>query len=189
LKSKIDYFLYLFAFYNPLFKSYNFPCEDGTTRLVYKKVEDAHPIPKEYTLSANVSPMITDFNGNSASLNAQWQERIRPLISSLSDKNVNYILNLQSVYSIYQRNPCLHDEYSIREQEKIRENEYGMARFKDALRLLIVSVKENPNDPENMKLFRDICDSMRVINPNCINQKLQEAQELGKKWIGGQNAS
>jgi hypothetical protein len=192
MKNSIKRLMIIFSNLNPISNRYTVLCNDGTTRTVFKNVEDAIPIPQDIELSGRVSTSVNDLMGDSIGLNAQWRDRVHPLISSLNDQIVDYYSHIRSAYSVYQTNPCEYDEFYMRQTEQIRQEGNTILRYRDTIRGLILLSKDNPSNPEIIRIFREICYNMvGIVNPICINREFRDAQKIADEWIweGGPDAS
>lgn len=181
-----------FSFLMARSKTYWYYCDDGTTRLVYRDVKDAIPIPKNENFSAEIDLGAKNLMEDSASLAAKWQDQVHPLIDSLGEKALDRYRLSQSKVFAYQINPCAHDEYFLSKLEEEIEEYYSLQKFRDSIRAFIINAKINPDDPKNSERIEEICKQMLGINNKiCIKKEIRESHKRMNEWIekGGPGAS
>jgi len=93
----------------PWAKTYTVKCGDGTTKLVYKSVDDAAP----FFIPGSKESIGMDVGAQemaSAKFTGAYETKIQGLLVHISELNEGLMMTFRLTYVAYQTDPCSHSQ-------------------------------------------------------------------------------
>lgn len=140
----------------PWAKFYHVRCPDGTTRTVYKNMDDTCPL-YIHGWKAEVAADITGLSKLSGEAKAKYETHIGGLLFSLNEQNQSLMMSFRTVYTAFVTNPCANDGFLHREIEKLLDDQRRISALKIQIEALIQLASTQPNDTGGItRLFSEI---------------------------------
>jgi hypothetical protein len=175
-------------FKSPFSRTYVVRCPDGTTRIVYKHVDQAFPlcIPG---WQGKMAASIEAVKGAPATLSAEYQSKIQGLLYSLDELNQSLMMAFRAVYVSYQSNPCQNSSSLDRQVERMIQEHNRLTSLRVKIRGLITLAEMNPNHPEQViPIFQNIVHEIGGPSvPVAASIEIAEARAEMKRLAGGQH--
>ncbi|MDO9392188.1 MAG: hypothetical protein Q7U71_10505 [bacterium] len=174
----------------PFSKTYVVKCPDGTTRVIYKNIDDAFPlcIPG---WKGKTGGSIEAIKGASVNINAEYQTQIQGLLYSLDELNQSLTMVFRAAYIAYQSHPCKNAASFNRLIEKMIHENSRLTALKIKIRGLISLAETNPNNQTQwVDAFQSVVDQIGgqsiVV---AAKMEIAEARTEMRQLEGGPNAS
>ena len=172
----------------PWSKTYTIICPDGTSRIIYKNIDDAFPL--------NMSGFETKMSGKfgtedikNLEIDADYKTKVENLLFGLDDINKDLMLTFRSAYMAYVTDPCTNSQYLTTQIEKITFEHSKLKKHKLQINSLVDMLKiSNGNSSEViMNTYCNIINEMG-LNGECqkeiIVREMQLASEDAKRLSG-----
>ena len=138
--------------WNPFAKSYEKKCPDGTTKTVYKKVEDAFPLSIN-GYEAKISSKLKLELLEDVDLSGNLKTKVDGLLYGLDDINNGLMMQFRSAYVGYQTDPCANNEYLLIEIKKINEEQRRLRALKMQIRGFVEMLKSKPAESSEIAVL------------------------------------
>lgn len=120
-------------------KSRTVKCPDGTTREVYRKLDDAFPLSfKDITVKAKANVAAAQQLG--ADVSGQYEDKISELMFRIDDYNASTQSQIRAAYTVYAASPCTHIDYLASAMDTIRDREDALRRADATVRMIVVAI-------------------------------------------------
>ncbi len=163
-----------------LSNTYQHPCPDGTSKTVYKDIDDALPL------------YIPGWEGNlttelqQVNITAEYATKIHGLLYIIDEFNKNIIINFRITYLAYKNDPCNDNGFFNRQIEKIIEEQNKFVMFKAKIELLKHLAETYTDNPEQFnRLYEQTFEQFSGVNiPKAAALEIAETRTIAKKWAG-----
>lgn len=119
----------------PWSKMRTIKCPDGTTRYVYRRVDDAFPYYFE-NRKTNLSSIFEAAGHGKVDLGATIESTIANILFKIDEKNSSVQQHLRAAYVTYTSNPCAGDSFLKDAVSSIRNTESDLRTFDLAVKRL-----------------------------------------------------
>jgi len=175
-------------------KTYTVRCPDGSTKAVYRSVDDACPlyIPGvQREVSAKGSG-----TARSVGLNLQgeakkkYARKIEALIFGIDELTQTVMINFRSIYLAFSSDPCNNNSFFLRQVEMLVGEQQRIAKLRIQASTLISLVQAQPgNVVEIMGLFKQLAISIGGnLGAEAVKeeakQEINQARQLADEWAG-----
>ncbi|WP_226636396.1 hypothetical protein [Brevundimonas poindexterae] len=124
----------------PWEKSRTVRCPDGTTREVFKKLDDAFPLSfKAVTVKAKANVNAAQELGGEVA--GQYEDKISELMFRIDEYNASTQSQLRAAYTVYAASPCTHIDYLARALDTIRDREDALRRADATVRMIVSAIE------------------------------------------------
>jgi hypothetical protein len=129
----------------PYFKTREIRCPDGTTRTVYKNIDDACPL---YIAgwNADVSANLQFPGDVGGEAKAKYENKINGFLFALDEQNQSLMMHFRAIYLTYASNPCGSHGFLQRKVEDMIDQQHRISTLRVKIAALIQIVSVNPND-------------------------------------------
>ena len=168
----------------PFSKTYKHKCPDGTTKIVYKNINDAFPlfIPGWEGKATNNAKAI---EGVSVSMDAEYATKIQGLLYDLNEWNQSLMMTFRSAYAHFQSDPCSNNAFFQRQVEKIIDDQHRLTTLDVQIKGLVRLVELNPNNPEHfLQIYCQIINQIGGKSPEVTSLEIAENRKNVNLWIG-----
>jgi hypothetical protein len=177
-------------------KTKNHKCPDGTTKTVYRNVDDAFPfflpgIKTKVGGDVNVPATV------SVGVKAEYEEKALGLLVKLDDWNNSLMMSFRAAYVVYQGDPCSSYGYLQREVSGIMRKHELIQRIRLQIDGLLTLVKNSGGKnltqvlkSEFFVMYRGILEQMgSPVAREAAIAEIHDATQHAQKWIGEANDS
>lgn len=167
-------------------RTWKVKCPDGTSRIVYKDLDDVFPLAIRAS-SGRLVASAKDLSGNSIGVDAELRRAIDGFLYELNERNATMLVSLRATYSAYQVNPCRNDERLAQRIEEMTVAQQQVEETWQELRALIELAAVAPGDPESAwQAFAAIVAKSGARGvPQATAARLRAAQRAARGWIEG----
>lgn len=165
-------------------KTYKYKCPDGTTKIVYRNIDDAFPlfIPG---WEGKVKNNVKAIESISVSMDADYATKIQGLLYDLNEFNQSLVMNFRTIYAYFQSDPCSNNNFFQRQIEKIVDEQHKLTNLNVQIQGLIHLVELNPNNPEQfLQIYCQIIDQIGGKSPEVTSLEIAENRKNVNLWIG-----
>ena len=165
-------------------RTYDVRCPDGTTRKVYRKVEDAFPLHLP-GFKAGAETTLRDLMGHEVGLRAEYATHIQGLLYSLSELNESVMMSFRATYVGYTNEPCAAQAFFLRKIDELTTEVQRCARLRVELRGLVQLAVAFPNDSARVwEAFGRLVAEIGGPEVNqAVRNELGEARSDAQGWI------
>ena len=158
-------------------------CPDGSTRTVYKSLDDAFPL------------FIPGWNGNiaagahgnnlvTADVKAEYATKIQGLLFGLDELNNSLMFDFRAAYITYTIDPCANSDFLARQVERILGEQTQFQRLRLQVQALVTLAASDHSDPERiMDLFQRRVDQLGQPIAEAAVAEISDNRERMKKMI------
>ena len=172
----------------PWSKIYHVRCPDGTTRTVYRKIDDAFPLyvqGSDTKVSAGVKDGVGAISGN---VNAEHQSKVENLLVAIDSKNNSLMVKFRAAYLVYMTNPCGQSEYFANQVKHLSEIHDRLTEVELGAQSLIALIRSKPTATDAIySLFRELVTKLGPATPELNGQAAQlaieDARREARTWI------
>ena len=166
--------------------SYSVDCADGSTKTVYKNVNDAFPLFIE-GWEGNLSAKLKSETIANGEFKTAYASKIDGLLYALDELNQGLMMTFRAVYVTYSSDPCGNSVFFQREVSRLLDEQRRLRALKiqiDAL-LRLAQNQHNQSD-EFTKLFCDVVQRIGVYpGKDATTQEMKDAAADVKVLLGG----
>ena len=165
----------------PFFRTRTMRCPDGTTRIIYKSIDEACPLFIE-GWKADVATNLKIPGTASGDAKAKYENKIDGLLFALNEQNQSLMMHFRAVYLLYSSNPCGSDAYFQRKIDDLIEQQHRISTLKLKIAALIQLVASNPND--SASISSDI--ASRIEGPTvaaAASIEIAQTRELARELL------
>lgn len=172
----------------PWTKTRDMRCPDGTTRTIYKNIDDACPlfIPG---FKADISGDIKGAAEFSGKVGAKYETDVKGLLFSLNEQNQSLMMSFRTVYLTFSSNPCGNDAFFKREIEKLLDEQRKISTLKIKIAALIQLALSAPDDSNRMNLIYSEIASL--LGGSAVAQaaslEIVESREVAVQMLTGEH--
>ena len=175
----------------PFPKYFKHKCADGTTRLVYKSLDDAFPLELK-TAKSNFEGNFDALKNLKGRAKAQYETKIVGVLYEIDGQNNNLMLQFRAAYVAYFNNPCKEDEYFKQQTQILLREHTRLTEIKMKVKLLIDLAKAYPDAPEKLQpvyseIIKRIDGSVGIIARDAAQLEITETREIASQWAGTKN--
>jgi len=170
-------------------KNYTIKCPDGTTRTIYKDINEAFPLAIRDSNSKFDSDIKAE-NLAAAKVSVDYQSKVSNLLYRLSDENESLMLNFRTTYLAFIANPCDHGSFLMRQIETTIQKQAQLQELRMQINGLTILAQLCGNDPTTvMPIYIKIIGKISGFDDATIAQiEIQGNTQNAHNWIdGGQN--
>jgi hypothetical protein len=164
-------------------------CPDGTTRTIYKNVNDAFPLyipgwQGDMSANAAASSAQLPLDKAAAELKGSYASKVQGLLIGIDELTQALMLNFRTVYVVYEANPCANSEFLAIEVRKLVAEQQRLSKLRIQVRALIDIVKSRPSETVAiLTLFKDVAGNVGgVMVADVATLEIREARELAAGW-------
>lgn len=168
-------------------KSYRVKCPDGSTKTVYRNVNDAFPLSID-GWKGDLAAEAKGVAGEAAKIKGAYATKVQGLLFGLDELTQTLVLNYRSVYMVYVSDPCGNAGFFQREVQKLVAEQQRIARLRIQVRTLIEIAKVKTVDAGAfLDLFRELAGGVGGSSiPAAVEAEILEARQIADRWAGGE---
>src|SRR5262245_24437315 len=130
----------------PWSKRYRVRCPDGSTKTVYRNVDDAFPLfipgwQGDLSAGASGSAKTAGVDDLKTEIKGSYATKIQGLLFAIDDLTQTIMLNFRSVYVAFATDPCTNGAFFQRQVETLVAEQQRISRLRIQVRTLIELVK------------------------------------------------
>jgi hypothetical protein len=177
----------------PWGKTKEIKCPDGTTRIVYKNIDEACPL----VIPGWNAQMEAALNGASqlrGSVKARYEKTIRGFLFGLNEQNQSLMMSFRMVYQAYASNPCANGEFLTRETEKLLDEQRRIMTLKLQITAVIQLASTSPTETAQLaNILSDIASRIgepAVSKAACAeiaSLEIAETRKVAEQIVRGGN--
>jgi hypothetical protein len=171
----------------PWSKQRDIRCPDGTTRIIYKNIDDACPlfIPGFKT---DITADISGLDELSGKLGAKYETDVKGLLFSLNEQNQSLMMSFRTVYLTFASNPCGSDQFFQREIQKLLDEQRKIAELKLKINALIQLALRVPIDSNQITMiYKEIASVLGgPAVASAASLEINEARVAAAKLLPGE---
>src|SRR6266850_7840771 len=126
-------------------KSYRVKCPDGSSRSVYRSIDDAFPLSIQ-GWTGDLAAEARGMTGEAAKIKGAYATKVQGLLFGLDELTQTLVLNFRGIYMVYVSDPCGNSGFFQREVEKLVAEQQRLARLRIQVRTLLELAKAKPAD-------------------------------------------
>ncbi len=167
-------------------KSYDVRCPDGSTKTVYKDVNEAFPLFIE-GWEGKVAAKVKAENLGEGEINSEYASKIHGLLYALDELNQGLMMTFRAVYVTYSTDPCGNSQFFQREVSKLLDEQRRLRALKIQIDGLIIMTKNQPNNFDQLtKIFSDLVQRLGVYPGQEVTvAEIRKAEDDAKALAGG----
>ncbi|HTS18182.1 MAG TPA: hypothetical protein VMP11_11460 [Verrucomicrobiae bacterium] len=169
-------------------RTYKHRCPGGSTKIVYRRVEDAFPLHLPGWKSKIQGSASLPGRGK-GEIKSEQETKVEGLLMGLDDLNKDLLLRFRGAYIAYQSDPCAGHEFLLREVAKLLDEQQRLLRLRLQIDGLINLVKSGKGNNEFLNLYQKIV--YQIGGAPSIEAAVAEVKQNAdeaKKWIKGPDA-
>lgn len=163
-------------------------CPDGSTRQVYRDINDAMPLALRESIRKSQAT-VQELAGATASLGTEQATSVHSALFALNDKNDSLMMALRAVYLVFCANPCANDRMLAEQVSLLIEQQRMTTDVLIRTRGLIELARLNPQDSNSfIKAYLSIVDMLgtpRVAAP-AATLAIRQQRETARSWSAGE---
>ncbi|WP_188416320.1 hypothetical protein [Mucilaginibacter galii] len=170
-------------------KSYTFKCPDGTTRTIYKDINEAFPL----AIRDAKSKIDSDIKAEklaAAKISVDYQTKVSNILYRLSDENESLMLNFRTTYLAFISDPCGNGSFLKRQIETTIHKQNQLQELRMQINGLTTLAQLCGNDLTTvMPIYIKIIGKISGFDDATIAQiEIKNNTQNAHSWIdGGQN--
>jgi hypothetical protein len=177
----------------PWSRTYQVKCPDGTTRTVYRKIEDAFPLDLRASQTAFSAKAGDALGAMSANIEGEHRDKVEHLLVAIDSKNNTLMVKFRAAYTVFETNPCANDQYLADQVKQLIEMHDRLTEVELGTQSLIALINTKPTETEAiLHLFREIVTKLRpaspALNSEAASVAIGEARRDAAKWINPSTA-
>jgi hypothetical protein len=161
-------------------------CRDGSTRTIYKNIDDACPLFIQ-GFKADLTGDIKGLEELSAKVGAKYETDVKGFLFNLNEQNQSLMMSFRTVYLAFSTNPCGNDAFFMREIEKLLDEQRKISVLKIKINALIQLALHSPTD--NGRILMIYGEIASLIGGSAVASaaalKIDEAKQAATKMLGG----
>jgi hypothetical protein len=171
----------------PWSKTYQVKCADGSSRTVYRNIDDACPL---YISGwkGDISADLRGISELSGEAKAKYETQIHGLLFSLNEQNQSLMMSFRTIYLAFTSHPCGNDQFFQREIEKMLDEQRKISALKMQIAALIQFASNSPGDTEQLaSIFNDIASRLgtsEAVTP-AASMQIAETRNIAKDLLNG----
>lgn len=135
--------------WNPFSNTYEVKCPDGSTKTVYKKIEDVFPLFIK-GWEANISGKLKAELLENAELTGGYKTKVDGLLYGLDEINNGVMMSFRSSYVGYKSDPCANNAFLLSQIEKVNEEQRRLRTLKMQIYGFVEMIKNNTSTPNEL---------------------------------------
>ena len=172
----------------PFGRTTRYMCPDGTTKIVYRNVDDAFPlyIPGwESKTSATAEAQQL----GATKLTGEYASKIHGLLFSLDELNQSLMMNFRGAYVAFSADPCGNADLLRRQIERILHEQHRLQIIRVQIRGLIALAEATPSDRDRiMEVFQTIVTAVGgPVIADAASAEISDARTAMKQLMEGQS--
>jgi len=160
-------------------------CPDGTTRYVYKDLDDAFRLElKDW--SAAFKAQLNSLKLQELETSLEFQKQVSGLLMELDEVNRSLQFHFRALYSAYMNNPCELDKWYAEEVQRLVQTECKLRldKIRDSMEFIRSGLANRPMDQQNVTAI--ITQSKEALTELSIREKtrqqIQTALDDFNRW-------
>jgi hypothetical protein len=170
-------------------KSYSVRCPDGSTKTVYRDVNDAFPLfisGWQGDLSAGVtgSAKAAGIEELKGEMKGTYATKIQGLLFAIDDLTQTIMINFRSIYVTFASDPCSNGAFLQRQVEKLVAEQQRISRLRIQVRTLVELAKNQPKETvQILTMFKEVAGNIGgSVTAEAAVIEIVEARQLADKW-------
>jgi hypothetical protein len=173
-------------------KTYRVKCPDGTTRIVYKNIDDALPLGLRSTKNKYAAGAKDGLGAMSANINGEHSSKIENLLVAIDSKNNSLIMKFRAAYVAYTTNPCGQSDNFASQVKQLNEMHDRLTEVEVGTQSLIAIIKMQPKSTdliiEQFKaLVIKLDPALPELNEEAAKLAIESARREARSWINPDN--
>ena len=166
------------------FKTYKVKCPDGTTKTVYRDINEAFPlyIPG---WERNIEGEINAKELASGKVKTEYKTKIQGILFGLDGFNNSLMLDFRGIYLLYKNDPCTNNNLFNTELIKLLDEQKLLNQIKILINSLIACATTDDNNEQCFNIYKQIILLLNPYVPAAASSlEIKENRDNAKKWIG-----
>ena len=173
---------------NPFAKTYRVKCPDGTTRNVFKEMDDALPLGLRGSMGRYAAGAQDGVGAISANISGEHTSKVENLLVALDSKNNSLIMKFRAVYLVYTTDPCGQSQYLANQIKQLNEMHDRLTEVEIGTRSLVAIIGSQPNATDMiLAQFKQLVVKLGPTSPELNEQTatlaIEGARNDARKWI------
>ncbi|MFM7755095.1 MAG: hypothetical protein ACKO58_11995 [Cyanobium sp.] len=164
-------------------------CPDGTTKIVYRNVDDAFPLyiqgwDSKASATAEAQQLGT------AKLSGEYATKIHGLLFGLDELNQSLMMNFRGAYVAFSADPCGNADLLKRQVEQILREQHRFQIIRMQIRGLVALAEATPSNHDKiMEVFQSIVTAVGgPVIADAASAEISEARTAMKQLMEVQSA-
>lgn len=173
----------------PFGRTTSYKCPDGTTKVVYRNVDDAFPLyipgwESKTSATADAQQLGT------AKLSGEYASKINGLLFGLDELNQSLMMNFRGAYVAFSADPCGNADLLKRQVEQILREQHRFQMIRVQIRGLVALAEARPSEHDKiMEVFQTIVTAVGgPVIADAASAEISEARTAMKKLMEVQSA-
>lgn len=168
----------------PFARTRTHQCPDGSTKIVYRNVDDAFPlfIPG---WQANITAAVVPPRAPNVHVAGQYASRIHGLLFALDELNQSLMMNFRGAYVAYSSDPCGNAGLLQRQVDYILREQHRVQMVRVQIQGLIALAESQPGNHEGVtELFQTIVHAIGgPATAEAADDEIRNARQIMDRWI------
>lgn len=145
-------------------------CGDGRRIRVHKKVEDAFPF---FARNRGLGLKATSDGLGSLGLELGLRSEVQAILANMDSESQSLLTEIAGLYSFYQSNPCLHEQYYAQSVQDLVARHRRLAEARTLLETLPGLVKNGATTEECQALFERAVVALNDPQPLLVSREVR----------------
>jgi hypothetical protein len=173
---------------NPFAKTYRVKCPDGTTRNVYKEMDDALPLGLRGSIAKYAASGKDGLGAISANISGEHTSKVENLLVAIDSKNNSLIMKFRAAYLVYTTDPCGQSEYLANQVKQLIEMHDRLTEVEVGTQSLVAIIKSQPKATDLiLTQFRQLVvklgPTLPELNEEAARLAIEGARNDAQRWI------